>query len=167
MKTSSDRLIDLYVPRDSYHELFWVFGPFYVSGIQETKVTKFLYIFTLRNRPFLDCGLKFFVLCGLPCHTVKVRFLSPKTPRLGDSLEGYWNSGEDDEKEDNVASKYQLKLFHWRKLCFPECSAFEILMACLQKFHADKTIITFKILLEANIKHMHLPREFQIFQKTL
>ena len=107
MQTSSDQLIDLYVPRNAYHELFWVFGPFYTSGTQDAEVTKLLYIFTLCNRPFLDCGLKFFVPHGLPCHTAKVRFLSPKTPRLGDSLEDYWNSGEDDEKEDNLASKHQ------------------------------------------------------------
>lgn len=140
MKTSSDRLIDLYVPRDNYHELFWVFGPFYVSGIQETKVTKFLYIFTLRNRPFLDCGLKFFVLCGLPCHTVKVRFLSPKTPRLGDSLEDYWNSGEDDEKEDNVASKYQeavslKKIVFSRVLGLWNTRSLPTKISCWQKNH--------------------------------
>ena len=40
--TFSDQSIDLCILWDAYHELFFVFGDFYVSGMQNAEVTKSL-----------------------------------------------------------------------------------------------------------------------------
>ena len=45
------RSIDLCVLQDSCNELLWVFGDFYVSGVQDAEITKSLYTYCAESHP--------------------------------------------------------------------------------------------------------------------
>ena len=45
------RSIDLCVLQDSCNELLWVFGDFYMSGVQDAEITKSLYTYCAESHP--------------------------------------------------------------------------------------------------------------------